>query len=107
MLATNIAGLRSRLVLAQHPNDPLFREPRLLHLRLPQGDGFYPFLEELAGLRSIPTARYNGPANVGGQFRKKVRSSRTLSRSSIGIRSKSRAQAVNPRFRGFTSNADI
>src|SRR5215211_1080871 len=52
MLATNIAGLRSRLVLAQHPNDPLFREPRLLHLRLPQGDGFYPFLEELAGLRS-------------------------------------------------------
>jgi hypothetical protein len=39
-------------VLPQHRNDPLFREPRLLHLRLPQGDGFYPLLEEVQGLRS-------------------------------------------------------
>ena len=52
MLAANIPGLRTRLMLPQDRNDPLFREPRLLHLRLPQGDGFYPFLEEGQGLRS-------------------------------------------------------
>ena len=47
--------VRSGLVLPQDRNDPLFREPRLLHLRLPQGDGFYPFLEEGQGLRSRAT----------------------------------------------------
>lgn len=39
-------------MFSQDRNDPFFREPRLLHLRLPQGDGLYPFLEEVQGLRS-------------------------------------------------------
>jgi hypothetical protein len=51
VLATDVSGLRPRLLLPQHRNDPLFRELRLLHLRLPQGDGFYLFLEEVQGLR--------------------------------------------------------
>jgi hypothetical protein len=34
------------------PDDLLFREPARLHDPSPiRGDGFYPFLEELAGLR--------------------------------------------------------
>ena len=52
VLAANIPRLQTRFLLPQDRNDPLFREPRLLHLRLPQGDGFYPFLEEVQGLRS-------------------------------------------------------
>src|SRR5947209_17623763 len=59
VFAANLRGLRSRFLLSQHRNNPLFREPRLLHTRLPQGDGFYPFLEEIQGLRSrrVPLRR--------------------------------------------------
>jgi hypothetical protein len=31
---------------------PLFREPARLHVHPPRGDGLYPFLEEIPGLRS-------------------------------------------------------
>src|SRR4051794_1811779 len=35
VFAANVPGLRSGFLLTQHRNNPLFREPRLLHIRLP------------------------------------------------------------------------
>jgi hypothetical protein len=61
VLAADIPRLRTRFMFSQDRNDPFFREPRLLHLRLPQGDGLYPFLEEVQGSghsQHIPAERF-------------------------------------------------
>src|SRR5262245_18596283 len=58
MLAANIGSLRASFLLAQNPDDLLFRETARLHVHRPQGDGPYPFLEEIPGLRS--TQAYRG-----------------------------------------------
>jgi hypothetical protein len=39
-------------MLPQYPDDLLFREPARLHVHPLPGDGLYPFLEEIPGLRS-------------------------------------------------------
>ena len=50
MLARQIRRLRPGLLLLQHPNDLLFREPRSLHLSvLHQGRTLNPLEENLSG----------------------------------------------------------
>ena len=50
--AAHIGRLRSGFLLPQDSNDLLFRETTWLHAHSPAGDGPYPFLEEIPGLRS-------------------------------------------------------
>jgi hypothetical protein len=53
VLTADVGRLCYSLLLAQNPDDLLFREPARLHGPSPiRGDGLYPFLEEFAGLRS-------------------------------------------------------
>src|SRR5262249_33972645 len=52
VLAANIGRLGPSFLLAQHPDDLLFREPARLHVHPLTGDGLYPFLEEISGLSS-------------------------------------------------------
>ena len=53
VLAAHIRRLRPRLLLPQDPDDLFFREPAPLHRPSPfRGDGLYPNLEEIQGLRS-------------------------------------------------------
>jgi hypothetical protein len=52
VLAANIGRLGPSFLLAQHPDDLLFREPARLHVHPLTGNGLYPFLEEVWGLRS-------------------------------------------------------
>jgi hypothetical protein len=40
------------------PDDLLFRETTWLHVHSPAGDGLYPFLEEIPGLRSTNCPRF-------------------------------------------------
>jgi hypothetical protein len=54
VLASQIGRLGPGLLLPQNPDDLFFREPTCLHVYPPAGDGLYSFLEELAGLRSLP-----------------------------------------------------
>src|SRR5271168_1289164 len=58
MLAAHIGRLRPGLMLPQYPDDLLFREPARLHVHPLPGDGLYPFLEELPGLRSPAVPRF-------------------------------------------------
>src|SRR5262249_37481407 len=44
--------LRASLLLAQNPDDLLFREPARLHVHPLTGDGLYSFLEEIPGVTS-------------------------------------------------------
>ena len=60
MLAANIGRLRTGLLLPQNPDDLLFREPAWLHVHPLPGDGLYPFLEEVSGLRSAGIRRRLG-----------------------------------------------
>jgi restriction-modification enzyme MmeI-like protein len=53
VLAANVRRLRSGFLLPQYRDDLLFREPTCLHVHPPAGDGLYPFLAEIAGLRSV------------------------------------------------------
>src|SRR5262245_7992449 len=55
VLAADVRGLRAGLLLPQNPDDLLFREPARLHVHPPAGDGLYPSLAEIAGLRSMRT----------------------------------------------------
>ena len=50
LLAADVGRLGSGLLLAQDPDDPLFREPARLHVHPFPGDGLYPFLEDFAEL---------------------------------------------------------
>ncbi len=54
VLAAHIGRLCSGFLLPQDPDDLLFRETTWLHVHPPAGDGLYPFLEEITGLRSGP-----------------------------------------------------
>ena len=54
LLAANIGRLRASFLLAQHPDDLLFREPARLHVHPLAGDGLSSFLEEVSELRSNP-----------------------------------------------------
>src|SRR5262249_23586060 len=59
VLAANIGRLGPSFLLAQHPDDLLFREPARLHVHPLTGDGLYPFLEEISGLSSEGTFTIN------------------------------------------------
>jgi len=48
VLAAHISRLRPSLMLAQNPDDLLFREPARLHVHHLEGDGLYPLLEEFS-----------------------------------------------------------
>jgi len=50
LLAAALGRLGYGLLLAQDPDDLLFREPARLHLHPFPGDGLYPFLEDFAEL---------------------------------------------------------
>ena len=50
LLAADVGRLGSDLLLAQDPDDLLFREPARLHVHPFPGDGLYPFLEDFAEL---------------------------------------------------------
>ena len=52
-LCSSLAGQRKTLWNSIDRDDPLFREPRLPHLR-PFGDGFYSLSEEVQGRRAWP-----------------------------------------------------
>jgi hypothetical protein len=64
--------LRSGFLLPQDSNDLLFRETTWLHAHSPAGDGPYPFLEEIPGLRSrslTGLAQDEEPRLWGGEAR--------------------------------------
>ena len=65
VLAAHVGRLRPGLVLPQDPDDLLFREPARLHVHPLRGDGLYPFLEEVSGLRSSLPIRGDGYSILG------------------------------------------
>jgi len=53
VLAAHIRRLRTRLLLPQDRDDPLFREQAALRVRPLPGDGLYQIPEVFSGLRSL------------------------------------------------------
>jgi hypothetical protein len=88
VFAANIAALRASF-LFQNPDDLLFREPARLHVHPLSGDGLYPFLEEVAGLRSdaaLPTrllGRLRGALYESEARARSCRATGRASRSSL------------------------
>src|SRR6202035_5769830 len=64
VFAAHLGRLRSSLLLPQYPDDLLFREPARLHVHPLPGDGLYPFLEEIPGLRSMALASTPSPRSM-------------------------------------------
>ena len=66
VLAAHVRRLRPRLLLPQNPDDLLFRKPARPHVHPLAGDGLYPFLEEMPGLRSAQSSPFDGTYTSSG-----------------------------------------
>src|SRR6185312_7560843 len=65
MLAAQIGRWQPGLLLVQHADDLLLREPRLPHPSASCSGGLYSNLEEIQGLRSIPVRCVTGGKGGG------------------------------------------